>query len=504
MARPRSSSSPPSTTPIKAQVRRSMRLLRAAVRRGLAELLEVLEPVLKPLFAINQASATIRSTIFVAGFFLWVGYAWLQNRPGLADIAVTGEQPSEPIGQMLLLLRFMFAALYALVEPLFAPEVFREVLVISFAFWLASRAAAIYLADIFHLPNIGAAIQFIRQAAFLTLDPRTLNRLVVREGAVAPRFQDSPINQIGGPGLVTVNLENVAVFEKVDGTPDILSSEKGVVPIEGFERLRKVIDLRDQVIDSEDVVGRTKDGIPVTAKSVRASFSIRRKADVKLSDEILEDKRLPQPLTFSDEAVLRAVYERPNQPFDVIGREEIREEVRRFIGRNMLAQFLADARDESGSQSKPSDPTMPITPGDTSFKAREVINRDLVAVFNHSPDSVIQLHWFSVGTWMTPPVIPEKHQDAWQRRMKSEMESNPGALLRLARSTKQKEMMRLLQDVPISAFGVHHQQTEDPDEVIREVLLAYREKVQDAYDLYLKQQLAPPDTLVAALKFLKR
>ena len=51
-------------------------------------------------------------------------------------------------------------------RALFAADVFKHVLVGGFVFWLAYRAAGIYLDDIFELKNIRIAERFIRQSAF--------------------------------------------------------------------------------------------------------------------------------------------------------------------------------------------------------------------------------------------------------------------------------------------------------------------------------------------------
>jgi len=478
---------------------------RQVLKRSLASLAETLEPVLKPLFAINQASAMIRSLIFAAAFVLWVGFAYITNPPAIGEIVVSGDISGDPVSIMLFQLRYLFALAVALLVPLFVPEVFRFVLVISFAFWLSSRVAAIYLADIFDLPNIGAAIKFIRQAAFVTFDPRQMNRLVIREGQVPQSFQNSPLYEIGGPGLVLVNLENVAIFEKVDGMPDIIPPTGRPVLVEGFERLRKIIDLRDQFIENEEVAGRTKDGIPVTAKGIRFSFSVQRDRVVRERDEVWGDPAMPQPLSYTRESVLNHVYAKPNEPFDEVGSQEVRTEIRRFISRNSLSQFLADSRDESDSpQGRPSDPTMPITTAENGFKARETINQELIAAFKNSPESSIDLHWVSVGTWVPPAEIPEKHKEAWRRRAQSEAESNPKALTRLLRSTRLKEILRLIQDVPINAFGHVASREDDPYKIKRELMLAYREKLMIAYEFYLANELEPPVHLVAALKHLQR
>ncbi len=489
---------------IQRQIRLLSRRARITVRQALLDLAETLEPVLKPLFAINQASASIRSLIFVAGFILWVGYAYVTNPPKVNEIDVLGPTGGDAVAIMLFQLRYMYALMKVLVIPLFDPEVFRFVLVISFSFWLTSRVAAIYLADIFELPDLGTAVRFIRQAAFVT-NFRNLNRLVIKEAQVPAMFENSPIYQIGGPGLVLANLENVALFEKVDGTPEIVAPTGRPVLIEGFERLRKIIDLRDQFIENEEVAGRTKDGIQVTAKGIRFSFSVMRDKEFRIEKDAYGEEKLQQPLSFIEDAIYKLVYEKPNLSFAEIGSDEVKSAIREFISNNTLSQFLADSRDEANAPTSRSiDPTLPFSQAETVYKDREKINQELITTFRDSEASMIDLHWISVGTWVPPAEIPQKHREAWQRRLKSEAESSPKALTGLLRATVLTELLRLIQDVPINAFGHIASQEKDQVRIKRELMLAYREKIKNAYNIYKENNLTPPPTLVAALKHLQR
>ena len=169
-------------------------------------------------------------------------------------------------------------------RALFAPDVFKHVLVGAFVFWFAYRAAAIYLDDIFELKNVRVAEKFIRQSAFAD----RYDVIEIKDGEVSLKDQASPIFLIGGPGKVRVYLENAAIFERIGGIPHVIeptTSKKGeknkisepenksliartqglvgaisrvedseqrsnkdsVRVLGSFERLRRVIDLRDQV-----------------------------------------------------------------------------------------------------------------------------------------------------------------------------------------------------------------------------------------------------------------
>ena len=79
---------------------------------------------------------------------------------------------------------------------------------------------------------------------------------------------------------VEIELDSAALFEKPDGRPHVIGpTVKGNVTLEGFERFRRVIDLRDQYTDPQkpvDVRSRSLDGIPVETKDVQFVYSIWR------------------------------------------------------------------------------------------------------------------------------------------------------------------------------------------------------------------------------------
>jgi hypothetical protein len=202
--------------------------------------------------------------------------------------------------------------------------------------------------------------------------------------------------------------------------------------------------------------------------------------------------------------VLQYTYAKPNEPFDQVGIAEVKAEIRRFIGRNSLSQFLADSRDESETPiTLSSDPTVPIATGNDAFKAREAINQEIITSFKNTSESTIDLHWLSVGSWVPPAEIPEKHKEAVRRRAKSEADSDSKALTRLLRATRLKEILRLIQDVPINAFGHVASRETDPQVIKRELVLAYREKIKIAHEIYTANELEPPEHLVTTLNHLQ-
>ena len=80
-------------------------------------------------------------------------------------------------------------------------------------FFIAIQLAAIYLADIFELENVGIARKFIGEVA-LTGSNETIR---VKQGEISEEHRLSSTFLIGGPGKVIVDLDSAALFEKSDG-----------------------------------------------------------------------------------------------------------------------------------------------------------------------------------------------------------------------------------------------------------------------------------------------
>jgi hypothetical protein len=328
---------------------------RHLARRIGAYLTEIGEPIAKPLFAINRTSALIRNSIFVAGFLLWTGFAYITNEPDFTNIAPTVTPPADAdattalIYGMLAQLQLLYFFVLTLIKPYFAANVLRHVLPIALAFWVAFRWASIYLDDIFELEDVSVAGRFIRQAAFGS----QYNRIVISEGDIAPEYKDSPIYRIGGPGLVRIQLENAALFEKIDGTPHIIGPSRRFVQLEGFERLRRVFDLRDQFDEDIEVTSRSKDGIVVTAKDLNLIFSVHR-------NQQLGGLSIPgSELSFTEEALKNLVYHRTKLPWQQNAVKDVQEELKKYISGHTINEFLENVSEQERNVliGQASDPT---------------------------------------------------------------------------------------------------------------------------------------------------
>jgi len=270
--------------------------------------------LLDRIFGINRTGAMLRLTSFLAiAFFLWSWWAFRATD-------IQWDQPINPL-------------LTSIVKAYAAPRVLRRIMVVALAYWVTFRGAATYLDDIFELQDAGVAARFISQAAFAS----SYNTITIRDAGIAPQDANSPIYRIGGPGMVRVNLENAALFERYDGSPHVIGPSQGRGLLEGFERLREVFDLRDQV-ENLEVVGRTKDGIPVTAKDIRVVFSVYRGQPAAAQDR---PKELQQPYPFTEKALENLVYNQSNRPWTITAKNAIQSQIRRFISDHTLSEFLA-------------------------------------------------------------------------------------------------------------------------------------------------------------------
>ena len=449
-------------------------------------------------------------------FLLLGGIAWAV----LAYVRHPFVPNSDP---MLSLLLYPFRAL-------FAADVFKHVLVGVFVFWLAYRAAAIYLDDIFELKNIRIAERFIRQSAFAS----QYDVMEITEGDVSLKNQASPMFLIGGPGKVRVYLENAAVFEQVGGTPHVIgptvkrgktpnseqdagkswrgrsqglfsamlrfdrdaytSNNDGARILSSFERIRSVIDLRDQVQEIS-VNARTRDGIPVSVKNMRVIYSVRR-------DGL--EPTLARPYPYQTEAVESLVYDLTRESWTDAMAAQIKREIGAFIFRHTLSEFLAaigrpeleqavrnltEVQVEADRLAGTQDNYEIDVPDPPPFVPRPGIS-DLFYDYNNFVARVrkkgVELRWIGVGTWDFPSdIIPERHLQAWRITYENLARGSEAALETLSTASWTEQMLAIVNDTPLEKFN----QLDKTDDDLRKMnfvslVNAYRGKLHLALEAY--------------------
>jgi hypothetical protein len=425
------------------------------------------------LLPTHRTAATMRRwSLILIGGFMWAVFAWRQHpyTAGMQPLRSAAEYPF---------------------RALFAPDVFRHVLVGAVVFWLAYRFAAIYLDDIFELGNVPVAEKFIRQAAFAS----RYDVIEIAGGDVAERDKNSPISLIGGPGKVRVSLENAALFEMVGGRPRIIGptlpklpsstpvssgkegSPKATAPsedvrlLEGFERLRSVVDLREQV-ETFPVIGITRDGLPVRADNVMVIFSVLRDG---------QTSTLERPYPFSEPAVRNLVYGERSQGQALKpamrlnwGRvlvSAIQREFGNFIAKHTLSEFMAaigwpevnQARQEMEEVQRVTnelvgveEPVQVNLPPPQNFVPRSEISQlfssDLEAFRAELVSQGLELRWIGVGTWVPPAeVISERHLQAWRITYENLARGSQVALDNLRQESRLEQLLLLIRDTPLGA-----------------------------------------------------
>ncbi|MBE9474776.1 MAG: hypothetical protein IMY85_07775 [Chloroflexi bacterium] len=459
-----------------------------------------------------RGAAFRRWSLIAIGGITWVVFAYSRH-PFVPN--------SDPIPNRL---DYLFRAL-------FAADVFKHVLVGVFVFWFAYRAAAIYLDDIFELKNVRIAERFIRQSAFAS----QYDEIEIKDGDVAPKDQKSPIFLIGGPGKVRVYLENAALFERIGGTPHVIepttskrgegttqdqprsksllirsrgligsllrfdqsesdSKNDGAKVLASFERLRKVIDLRDQVLEIS-VEGRTRDGIPIRAKNMRVIFSVLRDG---------QDSTLTKPYPFNPEAIESLVYELSRESWTDAMAAQIKRELGAFIARHTLSEFLAaigrpemeqatkiaaevqveadrlSGIDESFEIDVPDPPPFVPRPGisDLFYDYSDFVAR--------ARKKGVALRWIGLGTWAFPTdIIPERHLQAWRISYENLARGSEAAIATISEKSRVEHLSAILQDTPIGIFN-QIDKNENSMQKMNMVTLVngYRGKLHTALELY--------------------
>lgn len=407
--------------------------------------------------------------------------------------------------------------------PFSTPIMLRFLPVLILPFIIALRAAATYLADIFEIKQIGIAHDFIIQVAL------TGNRkhIRIRGGEVVEEDRNSPIYLIGGPGQVVVELDSVALFERSDGRPHVIGpTVKSKATLEGFERFRDALDLRDQYTEPLEVKSRSLDGIPVSAADVRLVFSVFR-------DHKKPTAETPHP--FSEKAVEALVYSKSAKvisdgpyPSELSAswtgaiQGLIRGELGGFMSKHKLVEYLASIGQPETEQAKQREAEI-VTVGksvlsdEDTLEPREVKpppafepRPKLSNLFSQFAEGFTQkasqrgleLHWIGVGTWKPPSeIVPKKHLEAWNLSRENLTRGSKAALDGLKQEAKLQQVLRLIQKIPLERFqqnrGNNHR------DALRDMLLGYREQLIEIIELLKKSRKPIPPSLPAAIKHIE-
>jgi len=398
---------------------------------------------------------------------LWLGYLqkvlWYLLKPDYAAAYVGNP-----------LIEFAQFAIQAFTDP----HVFQYFPIFLAPFFMALHLAALYLADIFELDDVAVARSFVWEVALSGSD----ETMQISQGKVADQHLESSNYLIGGPGKVIVDLDSVSLFERADGIPHEIGptgrEPGGRATIEGFERFRQAIDLRDQHVELS-VASRSLDGIPITATDVHLMFSIDRGENPQPSSEL--------PYSFAKGAIEKIVYKStskvtPDQKEpsayefswinNLIGL--IRGRLGAFMSERNLTEYLASVglpelekakeREELIAEqvrrlTQPDEEAKVKAPEVPKFSPRHQVTSlfsQFAADFTKSArDRGVELHWIGVGTWRTPPeidIVSAKHLEAWKLSQENMKNGSKEAMNKAENQATLEKMEALIRSVPIEAY----------------------------------------------------
>jgi hypothetical protein len=312
---------------------------------------------------------------------------------------------------------------------------------------LARIMAARYLDDIYELNDENLASDFLENVTF----GHGHEKITIHEGRISKEDEQSPLILIGGPGSIQVNLDSVALLEKVNGEPEVIYPHNDAWKLGRFERIREIgkndepgkreyaiINLRDQFVSGLSVKSRTKDGIPIEAQGIKVIFSILRgqqtEEDKVQGDTYLFDERAVQALVYN-QTIITPQPSTPSGitfPWDTTVIPLIISELEELIRSHTLSEVLASISQKEVDSTANNDQTImqmrlemtgrQMTAGmrkESSlpkFESRSMITALFFdSKFKEKAAKLgVSVEWIDIGTWQLPSsLILEKHKEAW-------------------------------------------------------------------------------------------
>ncbi|MAT43241.1 MAG: hypothetical protein CL609_12950 [Anaerolineaceae bacterium] len=500
----------------------------------------ILDEILNFIFKLNKISAYIR-LIFLGLFIItfWALLIFILHSDGNPN-SIFLQNPSS---RYLVYRQFL--------SVVFAWDVILILGAGFLGFMITLHLATVYLADIFEIKELSIARKFINEAAFAT---QSVGSIHIEKGEVREEDLKSPILRIGGPGKAEVNVENVAVFEKIDGSSTIAgtASKKKPYKLEGFERLRSVIDLRE-LTSTFSIFSRTRDGIPINIIDVNLVFSVFRNN---------EFRTLTRPYPYTRQGINWLVYQQVQGKWTTALVGLVRGELARFISEHNLSEILAapgspeidqqlnhqrliakrirnnlrhTSRYKShhllyGKQKTDGPKYIPIHFWNkkhkkriryskqfmgkgisaSNFSPRTTLTNLFFDEFNHSfrnraHHRGVTLRWIDVGTWDIPSnLILDQHVEAWKIATENEIRSNPRVLSEVKNQARAKEISRLLQQLPSQRFYEYQYQGFSKQEIILKLIQDYAAKLKSARELFLNKKGRVPRQIDTALTHVRK
>ncbi|MEN4011192.1 MAG: hypothetical protein AB1453_07915 [Chloroflexota bacterium] len=391
-------------------------------------------------------------------FFLWFAYTlWRHplNEIGqaLIGLVVPAELPEDANP-----LLFFFSALG---NTFFSLDVLIMVAALALPFFLALEFAAIYQTDIYELPKPNISRRFLTQAAFAIPVYDTLH---VSDEKLSPDQRRSAFIQIGGPGIVKPNPEFAIIFEQLNGRPHFIRAgmDKSERTLQGFERLRRIIDTRDHTFHYSKILGRTKDGIRIEIQDIKLLFSIWRRTN---------NNPLSNPYPAYRRDLYWLTYQQFGEHWTRAMTELVEEHLLRFIQSNtfgtlisavgepeILRQIELESTIQRISWQEPLrrplifiyTRDMPPVPTPPPFIPRTQLSNFFKDFAMEFPQAArqrgVRLEWINVGTWHThEEIILDQHIEAWRLSVENLTRANSRVLEEIRNRIRVQTYQRIIQ-----------------------------------------------------------
>jgi len=504
--------------------------------------IEYLDSLLNSIFSTSSKSGKVRSFFIQFLFILtWLICAFTFNQPGEIDYPW---------------LDFLYAIPYPIISTvvnIIELLLAWNVLLVMFSFFMgyhiAANLASIYLADIFDIKDITISEKYIKQSAFSF---PVYYQIHIENAQVRSEDQTSPIYRIGGPGKVLINLENAVVFEKINGSPRIVgpTTEKPI-ELESFERIRKIIDLRDQTAKL-DISARTLDGIPIEIKDIRLIFSVFRNPN---------QVSITKPYPFNEESIYWLVYQQGPGPWTTSLIDMVRTELTNYINHHLLSELLSSPGSPEinlllQNQNKIAKKIRKNWAHTRRYKVNRVLIRKLkidspnnkpiyykkthvnnkrysklfinkggnipkliprTALSNLFYENLtssfqskaqkygMRLEWINVGTWhSSSKIVPEQYINAWKISSENALKLNPKVLSAIFTQNRKQNLAKNIQITPIISFIHKRENGKSNLEIVNELINEYNSKLWGARDLYLKKKGRVPVQIERALFHIRK
>lgn len=299
------------------------------------------------------------------------------------------------------------------------PHVLLYLIPVLFALSVGIIISSRYLADLFELESLWIAIRYLLASFFGWNYPR----LKIDRGDVEQLNPTNPIKRIGGPGFIQTHLGFAATSETIDGTPKVYglavdeidpaqpevdspspTQARSTYFIQGFERLREVVDLRDRLVKVDEIRAVTRDGVLAYARDSQMLFRVYS-AD--------KERSLKSPYPFTEESVRRLVYGQPvvegktRSPDQALA-YVLRHEMIDFIAHYTLEEFLALQPYRSTEKQHIEQGTVVESIQNVHIPRRELTEHFHTEVLRERlRKQGLELVWVGVGTWEIPVSIQE-------------------------------------------------------------------------------------------------